>query len=102
MTGKTPHERIACNEARERCAAVEDEIARITYEYGLACEADAGFDGGEWSGPANAKAEHEAVVKVLAEHGISEDEWAAYENELEAQDEIRCESRTDSQRGGGR
>lgn len=47
---------------------------------GLAQEMDAGFDGGEWSGPAHEEARPSMVASVLKEHGW---EPHAFEAEVE-------------------
>ncbi len=53
-------------------AELRKEIERIREAYDFAAEADAGFDGGEWSGPAADRACEEEIQRFLAAH---EAEW---------------------------
>ena len=57
------------NEYHEQVA---DQVQQIIEAHAEGAEADAGFDGGEWSGPAHARAEEEEISGFLAAHCIGE------------------------------
>jgi len=49
---------------------VKAEAIEIINSHALGAEMDAGFDGGEWSGPAHAEMEQEALEKLAARSGV--------------------------------
>lgn len=51
------------------------EIAKLIRESGYAAKLDAGFDAGEFSGPAHARMLDESIQKALFEGGWTEGEY---------------------------
>lgn len=49
---------------------VKAEAIEIMNSHALGAEMDAGFDGGEWSGPAHADMEEEALQALAARAGV--------------------------------
>lgn len=62
---------------------VAEEVAAIYGQHDEGASADAGFDGGEFSGPWHAEAAQRKVDAYLAKEGYSFDEVNAYFNEAE-------------------
>lgn len=56
--------------------ALTEKLEALAQRYSEGAEADAAFDGGEWSGPANAKAHEEARERLLEESHLTPEEWA--------------------------
>lgn len=67
---------------------VVEEAIRLMNDYAYAAEADAGFDGGEFSGPANARSLERALAKLADRHGVTVDDVReAVDYELAGQEE---------------
>lgn len=56
---------------RPSIAQIVDQAIEIWNSYAIAAEADAGFDGGEFSGPANEDAEERALRQLAEKNGYS-------------------------------
>ena len=62
------------------------EALKIHEEHARAAEMDAGFDGGEFSGPAHSEMAFEAVEELAIRYGFTSDEIGAEFNKIIAEE----------------
>lgn len=65
---------------------IAEWVRNIEEAHAIGAEADAGFDGGEFSGPAHDRAMHAEIEKLAEAHGYTVDEVWTEVNRQEAEE----------------